>query len=58
MKTIKAAVISNGIEGLKKYFVSNDLAENKIIEVEKNFNRDLSACDMATTLDPIVKHGV
>jgi hypothetical protein len=46
MKALKAAVISNGIEGLKKYFVSNELAEYEIIEVEKNFNPDLSSYDL------------
>jgi hypothetical protein len=27
MKTVKAAVVSNGIEGLEKYFVSSDLVQ-------------------------------
>lgn len=46
MKPLKAAVISNGIEGLKKYFVSSELASYEIIEIEKNFNPDLSSYDL------------
>jgi hypothetical protein len=46
MKKIKAAVISNGIEGLKKYFVSNENVEYEILEIEKDFNPNLSSFDL------------
>lgn len=43
MKALKAGDISNGIKGLKKYFVFNELADYEIIEVEKNYNPNLSS---------------
>lgn len=41
MKTIKAAVISNGIEGLQKYFNSSKVIEYTFLEITKNFNPNL-----------------
>lgn len=41
MKTIKAAVISNGIEGLQKYFVSSQVIHYSFLEITKDFNPDL-----------------
>lgn len=41
MKTVKAAVVSNGIEGLEKYFVSSDLVQYTFLEITKDFSPDL-----------------
>ena len=39
---IQAAVISSGIEGIEKYFVSSEKVNYTMLEIEKNFNPDLA----------------
>ena len=46
MKTIKAAVISNGIEGLQKYFNSSKVIEYTFLEITKKKFR--SVMNLAT----------
>lgn len=41
MKTIKAAVVSNGIEGLQNYFISSAIIHYTFLEITKNFNPSL-----------------
>lgn len=41
MKTIKAAVVSNGIEGLKNYFISSEVIHYSFLEITKEFNPNL-----------------
>ncbi|MBT0607438.1 hypothetical protein [Aequorivita echinoideorum] len=43
---IKAAVVSNGLHGIHKYFVSNKNVEYTILEVTKNFDPDLKPYDL------------
>ena len=41
MKTIKAAVVSNGIEGLQNYFISSAIIHYTFLEITKDFNPNL-----------------
>ncbi len=46
MTKIKAAVISNAIEGIENYFVGNEKIEYEFIEVSKDFNPNLQSYDL------------
>jgi hypothetical protein len=43
---IQAVVISNGLEGIQTYFVSNKLVTYTILEIEENFNPNLNSFDL------------
>lgn len=43
---IQAAVISNALEGIQNYFVSNQKVTYTLLEVGKDFNPDLEAFDL------------
>ena len=46
MQKIKAAVVSNGIEGLREYFVSSEVIHYSFLEITKEFNPDLDAFNL------------
>ncbi len=46
MYKMKAAVISNSIEGIEKYFVANDRIDYTFLEVIKDFNPNLEPYDL------------
>ena len=46
MDKLKAALISNGIEGLERLFVSNDAVEYDFLKVTKDFRPDLMGYDI------------
>ncbi len=46
MKKLKAAIISNGIEGLDHLYQSNEKVNYQILEVTRNFNPDLASYDL------------
>lgn len=43
---IKAIIISNGTDGLKNYFVSNDKAQYDFVEIDEHFDPELNAYDL------------
>ncbi len=46
MKTIKAVVISNGIEGLTNYFISSEIIEYSFLEITKDFKPNLDSYNL------------
>ena len=43
---LKALLVSNGIEGLNKLYVSNDVIHYDLVEIDANFKPDLSPYDV------------
>ncbi|TXD83513.1 hypothetical protein ESY86_09140 [Subsaximicrobium wynnwilliamsii] len=43
---IQAAVISNGLQGIHRYFVSNEKVNYSVLEIEEDFNPDLTPYDL------------
>jgi hypothetical protein len=43
---IQAAVISNGLEGLHRYYVSNNLVQYTVLEIDQYFNPNLDVFDL------------
>jgi hypothetical protein len=43
MKKLKAAVVSNGIEGLKNYFISSEVIHYSFLEISNDFDPDLES---------------
>lgn len=46
MRALKALVIDNGIEGLNGLYRSDERVSYEMVEVEKDFDPDLTTCDL------------